>query len=222
MTWRQWLSREVLTHRSLMAILMICYIPGTIYGYYWYENQLRETWNSNPLWQLPFVPDSPTASLFFALALLWLWLRPEPSVHPFVRGVRGVLEALAVVTSLKYGIWACAIIFLGAAQGDTIEPSSWMLVFSHGAMAICAVLYGRFFHYGGIAIAVAAAWTFLNDSVDYGFDVYPYLPYELKNDVTGIAWFTFLLTAFSVFVATWAKFGPTWERGLRIAEDKRF
>lgn len=222
MTWRELLSRETLTHRALMSLLMIFYIPGTIYGYYWYENQLRETWSNNPHWQLPFVPDSPTASLLFALALLWLWIQPDRSERGWVRGIRGTLEALAVVTSVKYGIWACAIIFAGAAQGDTIEPSSWMLVASHGAMAVCAVLYGRFFHYGGVTLTIAAAWTFLNDSIDYGFDVYPYLPFELKDDVSVVAWCTFLLTAFSVLVAAAVRFNLPLNKLNRLAQDKRF
>ncbi|RUS48197.1 DUF1405 domain-containing protein [Cohnella sp. AR92] len=222
MTWRALLSREVLTYRGLMLLLMLFYIPGTIFGYYWYDDQLKDTFSNNPLWHLPFVPDSPTASLFFTAALLWLWIQPGPSARSWVRGIRGIIEALAVVTSVKYGVWACAIIFAAAAQGDTIEPSSWMLVLSHGAMAVCAVLYGRFFHYGILTLAVAAIWTFLNDSIDYGYGVYPYLPYELKDNVASIAWFTFMLTAFSVLIAVLVRFNPQWNRRLRVAEDKRF
>ena len=41
-------------------------IVGTIYGYVWYRWQLVET----PAIFLPFVPDSPTASLFFVFVLV--------------------------------------------------------------------------------------------------------------------------------------------------------
>ncbi|WP_338131271.1 DUF1405 domain-containing protein [Cohnella rhizosphaerae] len=59
------LSRRFLTQNWMMTLLMIFYVFGTVYGYYWYKNQLVETMRTQPAWQLPFVPDSPTASLFF-------------------------------------------------------------------------------------------------------------------------------------------------------------
>lgn len=56
----------LLANRSFMTLLLIINIVGTIYGYYWYGWQLKET----PAIFLPFVPDSPTASLFFVLVLV--------------------------------------------------------------------------------------------------------------------------------------------------------
>lgn len=223
MSWRYYLSRMFLMNPTLLTLMTIFYVPGTVYGYIWYQGQLIDTWNEHPHWQLPFVPDSPTASLFFALALIWLWAAPKRPASALVRGLRGIVEALGVVTSIKYGIWAAAIIFAGAAQGDVLVWQDWMLVVSHGAMAICALLYARFFGFGPAALAVAAAWTFLNDAVDYGFGVYPYLPFVLKDDLTGVAWFTFLLTAFSVLAAAWARFGPEAARGrATLIPNKKF
>ncbi len=207
MVWIRWLlSRNVLLHPAIFWLTMIIYVPGTIYGYYWYKGQLIETWNEHPLWQLPFVPDSPTASLFFALALLWLWISPERSRRPWANAIRGVVEALGVVTSVKYGIWATAIIFAGQAQGDILYWDHWMLIVGHTAMAIMALLYARFFTFGGMALLAAAAWTFLNDTVDYTYGVYPYLPSQLNDDVPYVAAFTFALTALSVLAAAIAKF----------------
>ena len=65
------------------------------------------------LWQVIFVPDSPTASLFFSLALA----APLPASGAWGSLFQQFIEALAVVTSVKYGIWAVAIIFAGQAQG---------------------------------------------------------------------------------------------------------
>ena len=49
--------------------LLIINFFGTIYGYYWYKWQLAVT---EPIFYI-FVPDSPTASLFFVLRLSrWL------------------------------------------------------------------------------------------------------------------------------------------------------
>jgi len=215
MNWKYFGSKSFLLHPSTVVLLLLFYVPGTVYGYIWYENQLIDTWNTHPRWQLPFVPDSPTASLFFTAALIWLRIKPDKPRSALVSAVRSVVEALAVVTSIKYGIWAGAIIFAGAAQGDVLVWQDWMLVFSHAAMALCVLLYARFFRFGLKALAVAAGWTFLNDSIDYGFGVYPYLPSELANDVTGVAWFTFALTAASVLAAAVARRFPDSASGSR-------
>ncbi len=53
-------------YKSILVCLLIINILGTIYGYYWYRYQLEQT----PFYFLPFVPDSPTASLFFVFVLL--------------------------------------------------------------------------------------------------------------------------------------------------------
>ncbi|MFC5403786.1 DUF1405 domain-containing protein [Cohnella soli] len=223
MAWLKWmLSRSVLLHPITLWMLIIIYIPGTLYGYYWYKDQLESVWNANPAWQLPFVPDSPTASLLFVAAVLWLWIAPRPSKRWWISGVRGIVEALGVVTSVKYGIWATAIIFAGQAQGDVLQWEHWMLVIGHTAMAVVALLYARFFSFGGLSLAVAAAWTFLNDTVDYSFDVYPYLPTELDDDLKYVAIFTFVLTALSVVSAALARFLPSSDKEATERADKSF
>jgi uncharacterized membrane protein YpjA len=201
-------SRGVLMHPSLLWTMMAIYIPGTVYGYYWYKDQLIRTWNEHPHWQIVFVPDSPTASLWFALAVLWLWVSPERPRKGWLRGLRGVVEALGVVTSVKYGIWATSIIVAGYWQGTPLDGASWMLIVGHSAMAICALLYARFLRFGAAALLVAAAWTFLNDTVDYAFNVFPYLPSGLYDDLTAVCTFTVLLTALSVASAWAARFLP--------------
>ncbi|WP_256757321.1 DUF1405 domain-containing protein [Cohnella sp. WQ 127256] len=207
MSWLKWLlSRNILLHPTTLLLLLLIYIPGTLYGYYWYKDQLESTWNTHPHWQIPFVPDSPTASLFFALAIIWIWVSPRPSSKGWVNGIRGVVETLGVVTSVKYGIWATAIIFAGQAQGSILQWQDWMLIIGHSAMAVTALLYARFFTFGGMALVAAAAWTFLNDTVDYRFDVFPYLPSQLMDDLFYVGLFTFLLTALSVLATAIAKF----------------
>ena len=44
----------------LLNLLLICNILGTLYGFIWYGDQLAKT----PWYFLPFIPDSPIASLF--------------------------------------------------------------------------------------------------------------------------------------------------------------
>jgi uncharacterized membrane protein YpjA len=153
---------------------------------------------NNPFWQVIFVPDSPTASLFFTIAIYMLLYPPKTK---FGYGFRLLIEALAVVTSVKYGIWAVSIIFAGNAQGSPLVWQDWMLVISHSAMAIEALLYVRLFKLGETMLIPAAAWTFLNDTVDYTYGVFPWLPVQLMDDIASVQYFTFGLTLFSALLA---------------------
>lgn len=194
-----WWSREFLTSRGFLWLLFIFNLLGTIYGYYWYGNQIEYTLANNPLWQVIFVPDSPTASLFFTLSLMFLiWSKPLENF----RWIRVLLESLAVVTSVKYGVWAVSIIFAGAYQGNTIGWQDWMLVASHTAMAVEALLYVRFFKFGTGILIGAGLWTLLNDMVDYTFEVFPWLPAQLMDDLSSVRTFTITLTLLSV-LAGW-------------------
>lgn len=196
-----WFER-LFKHRGVMWLLFIVNFLGTIYGYIWYGNQLEFTANNYPAWLLPFVPDSPTASLFFTIALLLLLYPPKG-----VKGtlVRELIEALAVVTSVKYGIWAVSIIFAGGYQGDAISWKDWMLVVSHTGMAVEALIYARFFSFRRM-LPLALFWAFANDMVDYSEGVFPWLPDVLEDNVTEVQYFTIGLTFFST-AAAWLSGG---------------
>ncbi|GGG05160.1 DUF1405 domain-containing protein [Paenibacillus aceti] len=193
-------GKSLLGNRYILWSLFIVNLLGTIYGYIWYDDQLRETWATQPHWLIVFVPDSPTASLFFTLALLFL-LFPHRLGKFYI--VRTIIEGLAVVTSVKYGLWAVAIIFAGAAQGEPLVWQHWMLVGSHLAMVVEALLYVRLFKFGTFMLVGAWSWTLLNDMIDYSFGVYPWLPEVLWNDVNIVMVFTFALTCASA-LAGWA------------------
>ena len=51
----------MLAQKPMLLLLLIINFFGTVYGYYWYLPQLTNT----PAKFLIFVPDSPTATLFF-------------------------------------------------------------------------------------------------------------------------------------------------------------
>lgn len=193
-------SKSFLTSRWMLWSLFWVNFLGTIYGYIWYGGQLEYTFSNNPLWQIIFVPDSPTASLFFTVSILYLLYRKdEPSGKKSI--FRGLMEALAVVTSVKYGIWAVVMIFAETAQGDTLVWQDWMLVISHTGMAVEALLFARFFSYGYLLTGVAAIWTISNDFVDYHFGVFPALSAELLDDLPQVELFTVLLSVFSIACA---------------------
>ncbi|MCM3171479.1 DUF1405 domain-containing protein [Paenibacillus sp. MER 99-2] len=191
-------SKEFLTNRYFLWLLFWCNALGTVYGYIWYGDQLVDTLEKQPLWQIVFVPDSPTASLFFTLSLLWILYNPKSL---WVNRIGHVIQALAVVTSVKYGVWAISIIFAGWSQGNVAAWQDWMLIASHGAMAIEALLYVRFFGFRWVALLIAALWTLLNDTMDYTYDIYPWLPYTLWEHVDLVRNFTVVLTLLSILVS---------------------
>lgn len=202
-----WFSPALLLNRSFLWLLFIVNFAGTIYGYMWYENQLLWTIEQKESWMLPFVPDSPTASLFFSIAVLYLLFPPKEN-NAFVRWTRDIINALAVVCSFKYGIWATAIIIAGAAQGDPLNWQSYMLMASHLAMAVEVMLYARFMKLSFASFIIATAWLLLNDTMDYTFGIYPWLPQTLHNYVDVVKLFTYLLSlcSLSVGLISWKMF----------------
>ncbi|OPA81566.1 hypothetical protein BVG16_03920 [Paenibacillus selenitireducens] len=186
-------------NRSILWLLFISNLLGTLYGYYWYQDQLIETFNTHPLWQIIFVPDSPTASLFFTIAILFLLFPPRSKAWQVIRKV---IEGLAVVTSVKYGIWAITMIVAGAALGDDLVWQHYMLMTSHLAMAVEALIYVPFFTCGLGALLIALGWTWLNDTVDYTYGIFPYLSNRLTAHLATVRNFTFTLT-FVSFVMGW-------------------
>lgn len=173
----------ILGNRMFLIILLIINTVGTVYGYYWYKWQLVET----PPIFLPFVPDSPTASLFFVFVLI-----------AFLLGKNWpLLEVLAIVTLVKYGIWAVVMNLLVFQVTGVVDPAALMLIFSHGAMAIQGILYAPFYRIKLWHLVIAAIWTLHNDVIDYVFFMLP--RYSVLNDyIPQIGYFTFWLSIFSI------------------------
>ncbi|TWI58884.1 DUF1405 domain-containing protein [Halalkalibacter nanhaiisediminis] len=170
--------------KSMIVLLLIINIPGTIYGYIWYESQLART----PTVFLPFVPDSPTASLFFVFVLIaFLLKRNWP-----------LLEALAAVTLIKYGIWAVVMNIAAGWTGSTLTWQNYMLIFSHAGMALQAVLYAPFYRIKMWHLIVVALWTVHNDIIDYVYMMHPSVSLTLVPYLNHIGYFTFWLSVFSI------------------------
>lgn len=171
--------------------LFLINLVGSIYGFYWYADQLSLT----PWYWLIFVPDSPTASAFFTLVLgLYLISKRSP-----------LLEALAAITLFKYGIWAVVMIIWGGYLESTpflesLTWQHWMLVFSHLGMALQAVLYAPFYTFGKREIGIVAVWTLLNDLLDYVYDIHPWVAIPLEPYHVELGIFTVLLSGVSILL----------------------
>jgi len=162
--------KYIVTSRKFLWLLLIINALGTVYGYYWYGGQLALT---KPIFYI-FVPDSPTASLFFCFVLI-AWLMGKQW---------RLMEALALITLVKYGVWAVGMNLLMLNELGEIGFDGWMLVFSHGAMAVQAIVYMAYYSFTYWHVAIAGIWTLHNDVIDYVFGQMPmygpltkYMPY---------------------------------------------
>ena len=180
-------TKMVLFNKTFMWLLFIVNLFGTIYGYYWYEGQLSQTEAKFLL----FVPDSPTASLFFTIAL-FAWL--------FKKNWK-LIEALALITLVKYGLWAVVMNIWIYVENDYLGWMGWMLVASHFAMAIQAILYIPYYRFTWIHIFIAAVWTLHNDVIDYVFDQMPVYS-SLYKYADQIGYFTFWLSIACISLAS--------------------
>ncbi|WP_220184104.1 DUF1405 domain-containing protein [Thermoactinomyces mirandus] len=172
--------------RSFLAVLFVINLLGTFYGFYWYKNQLNWT---EPKYLNIFVPDSPTASAFFCLVLLcYLFYRRSP-----------LLEAFASITLFKYGIWAVIMIVWGGWLDsrpffESLTWQHWMLIGSHLAMALQALLYAPYYTYRWREIMIVGGWMLLNDALDYLLDIHPWLAPSLEPFDHIVGYFTLLLS----------------------------
>ncbi|MEK3886041.1 DUF1405 domain-containing protein [Bacillus sp. FSL K6-3431] len=176
----------ILGDRRFLWLLLLINVGGTIFGYVWYEDQIVRT----PTYFIPFVPDSPTASLFFCFVLLAFLLRKN----------WGLIEALALITLFKYGVWAVVMNFLVLAVTGDLSWQGYMLIASHGAMALQGLLYAPFYKMKVWHVIVAAIWTLHNDVIDYVYMQYPKYS-GLEMYVREIGYFTFWLSVVSIGLA---------------------
>lgn len=195
-----WGSGSIWLYRPFLWLLFWVNVAGTVYGYIWYEDQLIKTFQDYDPRLLVFVPDSPTSSLFFTLALLYL-LFPPKHENKLAAAGRSIIEALAVVCSVKYGIWAVAMIVAGNWQGSELHWTHYMLIASHLGMAVEALLYFRNMKAGLVSLIIATGWLLLNDTIDYSYGVFPYLADQLYDDLAAVEAFTYGLSLFSFAAA---------------------
>nr|WP_245705159.1 DUF1405 domain-containing protein [Alteribacillus persepolensis] len=171
----------------MLSLLLVVNVLGTIYGYWWYGSQLEIT----PAVFLVFVPDSPTASLFFCIVLALFLFRKH----------NGLMEALAFITLVKYGLWAVVMNIAAGVHGDMLNWQNYMLIASHLGMAVQAVLFSPYYRIKGWHLVIAAIWTLHNDIIDYVFGMYPWVSPAINDYIAQIGYFTFWLSIFSIGLA---------------------
>ncbi|GIO22636.1 DUF1405 domain-containing protein [Oceanobacillus sp. J11TS1] len=176
----------ILLDKKFLIILFVINFLGTIYGYYWYGWQLEIT----PAIFIPFVPDSPTASLFFTIFVLFFLFGKH---IPYI-------EALAITSLFKYGVWAVVMNLLTLAINGTLDTAGYMLMASHLGMAIQGLLYAPYYKIKLRHLAVAGIVLLHNDIIDYVFGQMPIYS-NLMTYTNEIGYFTFWLSIGSILLA---------------------
>ncbi|WP_435099491.1 DUF1405 domain-containing protein [Halarchaeum sp. P4] len=150
---------------------------GTLFGFWYYIPQF----SAEPLLAWPFVPDSPTATLFVAASFaLWATGRDRQWVH-----------ALAFFGCLVLGLWTpYTLLVFADGFGYLAWPMYAFLFTSHVAMAVEAFVIHRYADFTVRAVAVAFAWYIVNLVLDYfvpvvGTPHHSTVPAQTLGQVTG-------------------------------------
>jgi uncharacterized membrane protein YpjA len=139
---------------NLAVLVAVVNLVGTAFGFWYYLPQF----GLEPAVMWPLVPDSPTATLFIALALL-AWRVGRASEY---------LTALAFFGCIKLGLWTPYVLVAFKADFSYLHWAMYNFLFwSHLAMALEAFLLHRIGDLPVRAVALAAFWYGLNDLVDY-------------------------------------------------------
>ena len=130
-------------------------LVGTAFGFWYYGNQLSTT----PMAMWPWVPDSPLATLFIALAIAAWKLGHE---LPW-------LTALAFFGNVVLGLWTpfTLVVFYEQFAAQTHPLMFQFLFWSHLAMVVQALVLHRITDFPVWAVGVALLWYWSNLVVDY-------------------------------------------------------
>jgi uncharacterized membrane protein YpjA len=139
---------------NLAWLIVAVNLVGTAFGFWYYRFQFA----SEPTVMWPFVPDSPVATLFIALALAsWkLGYRQD------------WLIALAFFGNIILGGWTVWVHLVFWEEFSYLwEPMRQFLIWSHAAMVMQAFLLHRISDFSARAVGVATLWYGFDTAVDY-------------------------------------------------------
>lgn len=152
--------RDKLLEKKTLLNLAAVNIAGTAFGFFFYYPQLGD----NPIHLWLFIPDSPLATLFAALTFLLITHRKRKSI----------IEALAVIGNLKYGLWTVFVLIYYSEIFYAGNPL-WMYLFllvSHLGMALQAFFIAEISEIDIKAFLAASSWFIVNDIIDYSLGIH--------------------------------------------------
>lgn len=189
MTWLRNVFAAVARKRQWWWALVVVNLFGSLYGFYWYWPQLKET----PRWQWPIVPDSPGSTL-----LLFFWLSFLLAGVDWKKPGMQLLGAVAFLSNMKYGLWTATVLpEAGIKFGWDFDFVHLSL--SHFGMFVQGLLFARFYKPKLLPALVAFGWMYFQDVIDYKvLMTHPTLPYSSEF------WFAALMAV--VLSTVWGLF----------------
>lgn len=148
--------------RGMLWVILVFQILGSIYGYYWYKEQLIQT----PWYYWLFTWDCPFYATLFSVWLL-SYLR-NTQLHR-----NSLFTTLTWTGLIKYGLWTVVIVQDSYFQGSAITMDSLGLQISHVILLIEGFILISTAQFRYILIAVC--WLILNDVMDYIVGTYPWI-----------------------------------------------
>ncbi len=145
---------EDIAYRFVWVIVAIN-LAGTAFGFWYYRFQFGR----HPVEMWPFIPDSPLATLFIALALAsWAVGRSSDT-----------LATLAFFGNIKLGLWT-PYVLVAFSPGFLANSGPAMYAFlfvSHLAMVVQAFVLHRMTDFPVKAVAIATTWYTVDLLMDY-------------------------------------------------------
>jgi uncharacterized membrane protein YpjA len=147
---------KVNADRRLLLVVLLINVAGTLFGLYYYWDQLGMT----PWYLWLAVPDCPLYTFFMAIALTLILIG-----KPWT-----TFNAITAVGTTMYGTWTVIVLLwfgeVFFSQGN-VEPTMQRLI-SHGAMAFEGVLLLPYLTKAKpVHWALTALWFVVLDSIDY-------------------------------------------------------
>lgn len=178
--------KQLFLDRKILWMLVIINFLGSIYGFYWYHEQLAVT----PWYLWPWVPDSPFSSSLFTILLLLLLTR---KYIPW-------FSVWANLSAIKYGVWAAIINLDFWRLSGQFYPENLMLTLSHLGMAGEGLIYLLLFSFSRKSVIWTAIWFIVNDSLDYLVGIHPYL---FSSHQYTLAWTSIIALSSLLLILSW-------------------
>lgn len=181
-----WLT-HVARSRSWWWVLFLVNLAGTVYGMYWYWDQLAAT----PIYYWLFTPDCPLASLYFT-GTIGLWLAGWRSRW---------FEAVSFVTSAYFGVWTVTVILQYFIVHSTFDWPNFMLLASHVGLGLEGFLFLWVYRLRLRHLALASGWILLQWYFDYYQGTHPWLQApEMVGIVKHFSWVWLVLLTLGLAV----------------------
>lgn len=170
--------------KLLLAVLLVN-LAGTAFGFFYYQSMFQ-------LFPWPyyiFIPDSPLATLFMAIAVLSILVRRQCPTFTLI----------AMANSMKYGLWTMLVIvyFPSNFLAPEVENFYYLMFALHFGMVVQPAFILHLVNLGKKEIGIALGWLLLNDFVDYVVWVNPLTIHHLPRE--GIGEVGYITTFFSFF-----------------------